>query len=155
MAAKKKSATGTAVVPAGQKVDPETGEVTTLPVLAEEFNATTVSVKVKKQVTMPVLSWPEGATIVFKAVDAIRQGKEVKGSRGGAVKMEPADVMTVEAPNGAMRQLIVGAVLKAELQEGYTNDSYVGKWFQATKHAPNAAKGKRYATYSIQEVELE
>jgi len=123
-------------------------------VLNPAFAAATVDgYKVRKHVTVPVLSWPDNATIIFMAVDAIRVGKELKAVRAGELKMAPAELMTVASPQGELAQLVVGKVLASELQESYPKDGYVNKWFRATKFPPNTGKGKRYATYSVQEID--
>lgn len=154
MAAKKKTATR-AVSGTVENVDGD-GVVTMLPAtISPAFDASDIakSVIVKKQVTVPTLPWPDDSTIVFTPIDAIRQGKELKGTRGGKANFGPAKVMTIKAPDGTLRQLIVGAVLEGELTENYPENGYVNRWFMAKKIAPNAEKQQRYATYQIAEIE--
>lgn len=110
-------------------------------------------VKVKRHVTIPVLKWGDGQTIIFMAVDAIREGKELTNVKAGTIKMEPADLMTIASPAGELRTLIVNKVFGAALIEGYPKDSYVNKWFRAHRFAPDTARGKKYATFSVQEIE--
>jgi hypothetical protein len=145
-------------------IDGKTGEVTThtapaasgavVPVGNDDFAATTLpTVKVKRQITVPTLTWPENTSIIFKAVGKIHQGKELKNTRGGKANFGAAEILHIQAPNGALRAIVIGAVLKSELQDNYPNDSYEGKWFRAHKFAPNAAKEQRYATYMVEEIE--
>lgn len=141
-----------AVAPASN-IDSETGEVTTLPaVLDPGFAVAGVAVKVVKQVTTAVLTWPDGRTIIFSPLDAIRKGKELKNVVAGQAKMAPADLMTIRGPHSEEpRTMIISAVMKSELEENYPKAGYIGKWFQATKIAPK--NGKRYATFSLAEIE--
>ena len=111
-----------------------------------------VQVKLRRRVTIPVLPFQNGMTIICRILDAIHDGKEVKvGSRGP--KMGKARLVTIEATTGMQRTLVVGTVLEAELEENYPNDTYVGAWFAITKIAPNVQREKDYATYEIIEID--
>ena len=109
------------------------------------------AVKVKRRVTVPVLPFADGMTIIVRAIDAIHKGKEIKETANGKPRMGVAMIMTIEAPNGSQRTLICGEVLQKELAEAYPKDAYVGCWFMLTKIAPRP--GKQYATYEIVEIE--
>ncbi len=156
MAAKRKTAPGKNVPAVIENVDAD-GVVTTAPAvqsLPSEFTTTTSPIKVARQVTVPVLQWPNDTAIIFSPLDAIKDGKELKNTRGGKANFGPARLMTIRGQKkDVLRVLIVGTVLEGELTENYPNDSYVGKWFTANKIAPNEAKEQRYATYQIMEIE--
>lgn len=105
--------------------------------------------KVKRQVTVPVLQFAPGQTIVFAVKSAIKQSNVSDG------KMGPAQVCEVVAPNGSLRLLVVGKVLQGALTNGYPNDGYVGKWFAVTKLAERkrSAQGLEYSDYGVAEIE--
>ena len=107
--------------------------------------------KIKRRVSIPVLPWANGMTIVCRFVEAIHKGKEIKEGARGKPKMEVAMVAEIEGVNGDHRTLICGEVLQRELAENYPNDAYVGGWFHMTKIAPR--EGRQYATYLINEIE--
>lgn len=121
--------------------------------IPSEFAGSTTQLAVKRQVTVPVLQWASGA-IIFSPLDPIKEGKELKNTRGGKANFGVARLMTIRGQKkDVLRTLIVGTVLEGELTENYPDNSYVGKWFTANKIAPNEAKGQRYATYQIMEIE--
>lgn len=73
-----------------------------------------------------------------------------KGAKKGQ-DMEPATVCQVTNLNTGERQtLICGSVLESTLRESYADDGYVNRCFRIVKHAK--AAGKRYNTYSIDEI---
>jgi hypothetical protein len=134
-----------------ETIDNETGEVVSLPVASQEFGAG-LKYEVVKQVTVPILSWPEGASYTFLIESGIVIGKVISEKRGGDPDKKPAKLMRVRSAGGQLRQIVVGAVLEGELTENYPDGKYVGKWFHATKFAPNRARKQRYATYEITEI---
>lgn len=138
--------------PAPVEIDAETGEVREVAVIPQDFGGELANYKVIKQVTVPVLTWPEGHSLTFEAVAPIYTGKVIEEKRGGDADKKPAELMHIRSPAGQLRQIVVGAVLKGELTENYPNDSYVGKWFFATKYEPNRARKQRYATYAVVEI---
>lgn len=136
-----------------EKVDGD-GVVTQVPVVMQaEFGLPSVPVKVIKRVTIPLLSWPNDTTLVCQILDKIKEGKEIKGERGGKAVMGKAQLTNIMAPDYHTRkQLIVNTVLAAIFEEEYPKDAYIGKWFQMSKFAPNETKGKRYATFEVNEI---
>jgi hypothetical protein len=105
---------------------------------------------IKKRVTLPVLPFANGATIVCKFITAIHTGKQLKETQRGP-KMGPAEIATVESVSGMQCTLICGEVLRNEIRENYPEDGYVGLWFHMHKIAPRG--DRRYATYAITEIE--
>lgn len=104
-----------------------------------------VLVKTKRQVTLPVVSWPAGATIVCRIAEAFHESDvDDKRYPGKAL------VARIEAMNGEARTLIGGTVLRAALDKEYPGSSYVGAWFRMTKLA---RPDKRYSDYAITEIE--
>lgn len=105
------------------------------------------SLRIVKRVTIPVLAFREGTTILCRFAEAIRESEVDDG------KMGPAKIAQIEARDGTIRLLIVGEVLHTSLSRAYPEDSYVGKWFAIEKREPRA--DKRYRDYTITEVEFD
>ena len=136
--------------------DPETGEVNDLP--AETLPAVTRQdgniilpggqiLKTKKVITRTLLRHGEGLTVAVKFKGAIHTGKEIKGST-----MAAAEIAVVEElASGHEMDYIVNTVLKGILDENFPKDAYVGKSFAIYKAVK--AKGKRYNTFEVVEVE--
>lgn len=114
-------------------------------------------VKVVKQVTVPTLSPKPDSPIYVKMLSKIFVGKEIKPStaqdaEGGAIQ-KPADLaLVVNLETGEQMHLIVSAVMKANVEETYPKDTYVGKSFRISKLGKRA--GKRYFDYAIAEIEV-
>ena len=102
-------------------------------------------IKVKKQVTVPVLPFPPGSSILCQIITPIAQSAISDG------KMGPARVVEIQAINGSVRLLIVGEVLHSALTRAYEKNSYVGRWFSIQKLP--AREDKRYADYAVAEIE--
>ena len=109
------------------------------------------NVKVVKAVTRPTLSLQPGTPVFVKIIKAIYVGKEIKGTEKKA-DQKPADIADViNLETGKEQQLVVGAVVKANLEEMYEGAKYVGKSFMITKL--DKKEGKRYFNYEISEIE--
>jgi hypothetical protein len=150
----KKPATKTDQV---EEIDEETGEITTGTAVAtvedaDDFSGglTEYAVQVKKFVSLTTLQFKDGMTIIARFLTPIVEGKELKaGARGP--RMGKAYITTIQSRSGEMRTLVAGTVLRSEIAENYPDGSYVGAWFQITKHPPREDKGN-YATYTITEI---
>lgn len=103
--------------------------------------------KVRKRVTTPVLPFPDGSAILCRIIEPIHESAIEGDNRFGGAK---ASVCTVEAPNGEVRILIAGAVLRKELEKNYPKAGYVGCWFHIAK-LPRP--DKNYSDYAITEIE--
>lgn len=146
-----------------EHVDEETGEVIRqLPALIfDDRTEIGAPVKIIKKVTIPTLTFPDGATLICRFETVIREGRELVQGRRGPPKMKPADVAVIYHPKAGARQLVTGTVLKNELEAAYPNGGFVGKWFLISKFAPKAEKVEEfrksgmtaYSTYSIDEIE--
>lgn len=109
-------------------------------------------VKVIKKVTRPLLKWTVDVPRYVTFLSEIYKGKDVKGTKEGAV-MEPADLVEVRnLEDGEEYQMIVGAVLHANLREAYKDKSYVGKHFMLVQRK---IEGKKYKGYEITEIALD
>lgn len=134
--------------------DPDTGEVMEAPastagvLTAFAQDVVAGKIKVVRKVSLPVLPFRDGMTIVAKLVDKIRTGKAVEN----ATIKTAAQLVTIEAMNGEQRTLIVNKVLEKELDQAYPDTSYIGKWFRIKREAAKA--GKRYPIFVIEEVEV-
>jgi hypothetical protein len=106
----------------------------------------------KKTLGGSLWKWADGEEKVFTVVSPIRAGKAVSNSRSGIANAP--DVMTVrDAADGNEKEILVGAVLRANLTETYPNDTYVGLTFACTQGPVKT--GTRYKTMAVAEVELE
>jgi len=110
--------------------------------------------KVKKFVNIPVISLRTvGTEIICRILDAIHTGS-VEHRRKGGAERKPADVVTVEASNGAQGTIIVSEIMKTELMNNYPNDSYVGAWFHIKRtDTKRSTDGNEYGLYAITELE--
>lgn len=109
-------------------------------------------IKVLKNVTMPTLSLKSGQSAYVKFVGAIYLGKELKPAKEGDPQQAPANLANVvNLETGETMQLIVSAVVKANINESYPKDGYVGKCFEIAKLAQRA--GKRYFDFRLTEIE--
>lgn len=130
--------------------------------------------KIKSHVTVPLLKTEDGKQYFVKITKAIHraitnesENKKYENAMArfnALTEEEQKSVDRPQAPNppelcqvvnlmtGEINQMIVGAVLKSELEREYPNASYVGKAFQIQKAK---VQGKRYSAYQIAELELE
>lgn len=110
------------------------------------------NIKVKKVVTVPVLTPVVDTPLYLKFTGPIYKGKELKGSEKNN-KMEPADLAPViNLETGEENLLIVSAVVKGNFEEHYSKDAYVNKAFELIKLPKR--EGKRYFDFSIKEIEV-
>lgn len=133
-------------------VDHETAEVTktaSVPsTIPNGFALSTESAfKLVKTLAVPVLPFPDGATIQCRIVAAAKEGRAIEG---GMIK-QAARLLEIEARSGEKRMLIANKVLERELESAYPEGGYVGRVFLINRQAPKA--GKRYPTYLIEEIE--
>jgi hypothetical protein len=107
--------------------------------------------KVLRNVTMPTLKLELEVPAHVKATGEYFTGKAQKPGKDGKA-MEPATVLPViNVDTGEVAQLILGAALKSILEETYPAHAYVDRAFRIVKHDKQA--GKRYFTYSVDEIE--
>lgn len=128
--------------------------------MTEETNSTataaTEAFEVVKHVTLPLIKF--GADPLFLRFDGkIHKAKET--GKGRSAKNEDGTTKVMEPPMLAevtdmvtkrKGQIIVNEVLKSELNDGYPNESYVGRIFRVAKLPIQG--GKRYATFELTEV---
>ncbi len=119
--------------------------------------------RVVKHVTRPLLKMEMGKEYFVEFESAIYQADPVVATRTRASKddtgttstrkMDPPQLADVKdlAHGGRPSQIIVNAVLGAELLKKYPKDAYIGKAFRLVK---NQLQGKSYATFEIAEIEL-
>lgn len=119
--------------------------------------STAIKFTVKNRVTVPLLKITPDKPIYVKITGEIFRAKEVAGARKAAVgedgqpKQQPPELChCINLETGEHVQIIVGTVLKGELVE--LKDGYVGKSFEIIQHK---VQSKKYATYSITEIEVE
>jgi hypothetical protein len=142
----------------GEVMNTETGEVFETPTAAmiaaakadaDEFAAPAGTPAIKRHVSIQVLSFPNGSSLIFRALSPIYKGKEIKGE--GAKRKSQVDLLNIQSVAGSVRCLVLGAVLKSEIEENYPTGGHIGRWYYVTKHQPKP--GQDYATYTIAEIE--
>lgn len=114
--------------------------------------------KVVRPLVLPTLKLVE-ENPVYVRIETTMSKSTMKETRvekdKGAPKgkqMDPATICQVtNLETGERQTLICGSVLESTLDESYPGGKYVGVCFGITKHAK--ASGKRYNTYSIDEIE--
>lgn len=108
--------------------------------------------KVKRLVTLPVLSLKSGDIAFVKFLSKIEQSKVKQKDKDGK-EQDPAHIAQVTMlDTGENRTLICNAVLRSIMLEEYPNDSYIEKGFQIKVADPKA--GKRYKGFEVAELEL-
>lgn len=107
----------------------------------EEFEAL-------RTITIDVDPWEDNIRKVFKALSPIRVGS--KSNAGTGSEMEAPEILRVLMLNGEEKDIMLGSLLHDSLTRAYPNDSYVGKWFIATRLPKE--KSKRYHKYICTEI---
>jgi len=130
-----------------QKISEKAAVVVHVPETAVSSRIDLTKFKVAKVVTRPVLRLIDNTPVVFKIEGAMFEGKAIEGS-----KMAPATLMHVtDVLTGRPSQIVVPAVLEAELNENYPAQKYVGLIFGVEKL--EKVEGKRYSNYNILELD--
>lgn len=131
--------------------------------LTKTMEATAATLKgftVVRRVTLPLWKWADGIEKFYRPTGAIHTGRTVSdtrevgedGKKKGAstVKMEPAQIMTViDLETNRECELIVGHILKSNLEDNYPKETYVGKSFSSIQ---SKVEGKRYRQYTLTEI---
>lgn len=111
-----------------------------------------VKIKIAKQVTRRVFPQIAGEPLLVKITGPIYKGEEIK--QGKSKDMAAADLAPVEhVVSKELGLIIVGAVLKGELERQYPNNGYINKAF-AISTGPQA-EGKRFRPVTLFEIEVE
>jgi hypothetical protein len=109
--------------------------------------------EIVKHVTLPLLKF-EADPVFVQFLEPIIQAEATGKGRAGAdgTEMKPPEIAKVQdLVRKIPCQIIVNAVLGAELRKAYPGDTYVGKSFRLAK---NNISGKRYKTFEILEVKM-
>ena len=119
---------------ATHETDPETGEVLStargLQRTAGFGDHAGAAFRTVKYVSVPMLEVPPGVAFYCQFVDKARILPPIEGYKSKFKGDHWAS--TIRAPNGEVRLISWGVVLKNEMETAYPDDSYVGKWFQMT-----------------------
>lgn len=108
--------------------------------------------KVKKNVTLPVIKLKPGEEAYLQFTGPMHVGKDTGQVMNGR-KMDPATIAEVmDLSTGELGVLICATVLQKELNDGYPDDSYIGKAFAITV---TKVPEKKYNLYSIIEIEVD
>lgn len=76
------------------------------------YNPELAEVDPVRQVTIPVLKWNAGVSLVVQITIPIKKGKDLKAQ--GKSKFEAPNVTIVKAVKGQLRTLILGTILDQE-----------------------------------------
>jgi hypothetical protein len=109
--------------------------------------------EIVKHVTLPLLKF-EADPVYVQFLSPITQAEATGKGRAGqdGTEMKPPEIAQVQdLVRKIPCQIIVNAVLGAELRKAYPGDSYVNKCFRLAK---NNISGKRYKTFEILEVKM-
>ena len=118
---------------------------------AKKTAAPATTFKTKRVVTVPNLKMEIEKPVHVRIESKMFKGQAQKATAGRQA-MEPATIVNVtNLETGEVGQLILGATLVSILTEAYPGDKYVGVAFRFTKHPKK--DGKRYHTYSVEEIE--
>lgn len=109
--------------------------------------------KMKKRISLSLLKHPAGTSVFVKFETKFYESKKVKAEPGKAELPAATVANVIDLTTGEEMLYIISSVLGSTLREEYANDGYVGKCFAINKVAPDASKGKRYATFSVAEIE--
>lgn len=107
-----------------------------------------IQFKKVKNVTLPILKMASKTAYYLRFDTAMRLGKIVDDKKEAPTMAQVTDMET-----GEQYEMILGTVLRDNLNETYPADAYVGKIFEIVKTAPEGAR--KYSLWSIAEVEVE
>lgn len=135
-----------------ETADAQTGEILPSPQsTSHRAMVTTINgktVRLVKELSLPVLSTREGQTVMFTIKDAIKLGKKLDE------KKDAAHICTVtNLENGANYTYLVPAVVQSVFADEYPENSYVGKSFAVLNNGKR--EGKRHIDYSVVEIAVE
>ena len=106
--------------------------------------------KTVKNVTLAQLKLEKGVEVYVRIEKPFTIGKEVKNSN----KQPPLIAECTNLVTGELVEVIVPKVLESILTEEY-NDGYVGRCFCIEKTSNPDENGKKYAKFSVIEIEPE
>lgn len=108
----------------------------------------------KAAVTLPTFKMLEGGSYYFAFKAPIRTETSQQKDENGKMVDKPIDIaQVVNVETGELGQIVVGSVLKSNLEKSYPNAGYVGKAFEIVKQ--KGKEGKRYRTYTVYEIDAE
>jgi hypothetical protein len=106
----------------------------------------------KSAVTLPTFKMLEGGSYYFQFMNPIRTETSQQKDENGKMVDKPIDIaQVVNVETGELGQIVVGSVLKSNLEKAYPNGAYVGKAFEIVKQ--KGKEGKRYRTYTVYEID--
>jgi hypothetical protein len=110
--------------------------------------------KVVRNVTASLLKLVDNKPVFVRfetAAEKAKPAKTVKAGTSEVVKEPPFLARVTNLETGEIQEIILGAVLLSELDDGYPEKSYVGKAFRICLHKLD---GKAYNTYDLDEIEV-
>ncbi len=112
--------------------------------------------EVIRQVNLPVMKKIDEEPIFVRFESPMYVGKQLKRAtdtkeKNGKTRSPATLAAITNMETGEQFLLIINQVLKDNLNDGYPDDSYVGKTFRIVQHS---REGKSYKTYSLSEISL-
>lgn len=105
-----------------------------------------------KAVTLPTIKLEVDATYYITFDSEIRTEKTIEQTGPDKGKEKDIDIATViNAETGQQGNIVIGAVLKNEIERAYPEAGYVGKSFEITK---KKVAGKRYNNFEVFEIKM-
>jgi hypothetical protein len=119
------------------------------------------TIRIKRRVSVPTLEFKtDGQAVICQIIEKmVHRAMTIKDDDTGETrpkldeKGKPAFIWLamIRAPNGLVRQLVLGEMVMSEITSAYLNDSYIGCWFMIQRIGKKP--GKRYVTYEITEID--
>lgn len=131
----------------------QTGAATETAAVIQPKREYALKFETRRRLTLPHWKWEDGVEKFFKILGEFRVSNQVaKVTKTGEATRKPATVCHVlNLETNMEAEIIVGAMLKSTLEEGYPSAKYVGKCFKAHQYK---VAGKSWKGYAVEEIEL-
>ncbi len=103
--------------------------------------------KIKKRITVPHLKLTVDEPVYFQFTGKIYQGKAIAPKPGKDAQPAPMLARGIDLSSGEECEIILYAVVLAEMESEFPEHGYVGKSFELIKR--RKVTGKDYSTFSI------
>lgn len=105
-----------------------------------------------KTITLPLVKFGVAPKFV-EITSLIYTGEKISGGTAAQQAMEPPDMAhCIDLETGEEGLMMLGKVLKSEIEKAYPEGAYVGKCFSIAKK--NAPEGKKYALWQLDEIKV-
>jgi hypothetical protein len=103
---------------------------------------------------MPTLKLMPDVPAYVKITEKIFEGKTQPVKEGETPKKAPWIFNVINLETGEVCQMVAGTVVQREIQDNYSEHSYVNKGFMIIKGKKKGSGDRGYFTYEIAEIEL-